>query len=297
MGILDALIKNPFVPGTAWHRNARQALMCSGLLAASLALCVPARAQTFTMNEECRAGVAAASALNAGGDHAGALNAFDALVDECDTRDGKEQIQAGRASALNGLGRYDDAITAANAALEASKDKSLEAYFERALAQESLGRPADAKADYDRVIELTEKNQNVAERATIYAKVADMNFRAGKQTEAQFYMANAIELDPDNPDFLLQRGDWASVDGDYARAREDYDRAAAMAPDDADVFLARTESNLRQMESKYGTTQAGELRNSMTESEKSLLCKDLNRALELGVQDMKLDMFAALTCR
>jgi tetratricopeptide (TPR) repeat protein len=249
------------------------------------------------MNKQCRAEVTAANMLNEGGDFAGAIAAFDGLVDECKTKDARESIQAGRAMAFNGNGQYEAAISASDAALEASGDKSLEAYFERAFAQERLGRTADAKADYDRIIELTEKNKNAADRATIYAKVADMNYRAGKPAEAQFYIANAIELDSDNVNFLLQRGDWASVDGDYARAREDYDRAAEMAPENVGVFLARTESNLREMEGKYGTAQAGELRSRMTKAEKLQVCNDLTRALELGHQDMKLDMFAALTCR
>lgn len=267
------------------------------LLPLLLALSAGAEAQTFTMGKDCRAQVAQGDALNDARQFAEALATFEALVEECRTRDGKEAVQVGRARALNGLGRHDEAVTAANQALEATKDKSLFALFERAYAEEQLGQTDAAAADYDRMIELTEKNQNVAERATLYAKVADLNYRAGKPAEAERYLAQAIELDPANPDFLIQRGDWAALDGDYDRAFAEYDRAVAAGRTDAGMYEIRANARIRQMQGKYGTDNVQELRGKMSPAETELVCVETRQALELGLRDMQLDMFSALVCR
>jgi tetratricopeptide (TPR) repeat protein len=257
----------------------------------------PAWAQTFTMNKECRAAVAAANGLNDAKQYAESLSAFDAIVDQCDTKDGKEAVQVGRARALNGLGRHEEAITAADAALEVTKDTSLFAYFERAYAQEQMGMADSAAADYNRIIELTEKNQNVAERATIYAKVADLNYKAGKPAEAEQYLAKAMELDPGNPNFAIQRGDWAAWDGNYDAAFVEYDKAVAAGKADVEMYQIRSNARIRQMESKYGTNNVQELRGKMTPEETRLVCSETTKAIELGLKDMKMDMFAALVCR
>jgi tetratricopeptide (TPR) repeat protein len=266
-------------------------------LVALLACSAGAEAQTFTMNKECRASVEEGNRLNDVPDSGAALAVFDALVEECKTRDGKEAVQVGRARALNGLGRYDEAIAAANAALEATKDKSLFAYFERAYAQEQLGMTDAAAADYNRIIELTERNENVAERATIYAKVADLNYRAGRTAEAEQYLAKAAELDPGNPNFLIQRGDWAAHDGDYDAAFVEYDRAVAAGKADAEMYQIRANARIREMQGKYGTDNVQELRSRMTPAEKELVCVETKKALALGLKDMQMDMFSALVCR
>ncbi len=256
-----------------------------------------AQAQTITMNKACRTQVAAAQQGVDGGQFATALAAFDGLVDKCKSRDAKEQIQVGRAAALNGLGRHEDAITAAEAALEVTKDQSLNAHFERAYAAEKLGRVEQARADYDRIIELTAKNRNVKERATVYAKLADMSYRNGDANGAEEYLATAMQLDSANPDFHLQRGDWASAQGNYDQAFKEYDQAASLAGSDPDVYVARTESRLKMVQEKYGTTDSGELRSKMSPAEKEMVCTEMNQALGLGLRNMQFDMFSALVCR
>jgi len=116
----------------------------------------PASAQLITMSKECRAQVAQGNEMNAAGDYRRALDLFTGIAADCDTRDGKEAVQVGIASAQNGLYNYPEAIAAANLALEVSKGTSLNALFERAIAQEKSGNMAAATADYDRIIELTE---------------------------------------------------------------------------------------------------------------------------------------------
>jgi tetratricopeptide (TPR) repeat protein len=278
-------------------RNALTRCWAPALALLAFSVAVPASAQTFTMNKDCRAAVAAGDQLNDTKQYAEALAAFDAIVEQCDTKDGKEAVQVGRARALNGLGRHDDAIAAADKALEVTKNTSLFAYFERAYAQEQMGMTDSAAADYNRIIELTEKNQNVAERATIYAKVADLNYKAGKPAEAEQYLAKAMELDPGNPNFAIQRGDWAAWDGNYDAAFVEYDQAVAAGKADVEMYQIRSNARIRQMESKYGTNNVQELRSKMTPEETGLVCAETNKAIELGLKDMKMDMFAALVCR
>ncbi len=256
-----------------------------------------AHAQTFTMGKECRGKVEAAQQLNDARDYTNALAAFDAVHGACDTKDAREAIQGGRAHALNGLGRHAEAIDAANRALKVSKDQSLVGYFERAIAQEKLGNMDAATEDYNRIIALTEKNKNVKERATIYAKVADMNARAGKKAEAETYYAKALELDPGNPDFDVLRGDWAVLAGDYDTAFRSYDAAMAKGKAGADMYQIRSEARIKQMQDKYGTTNVQQLRGKMTPQETAQVCAELGKAAELGLKDMKLDMFSALVCK
>lgn len=267
------------------------------LLLFMLAIGESAEAQLFTMNEECRNSVAEAEGLAASGDYSRALDLYSSLVEECDSRDGVEAVQVGIARAQNGLRNYDEAIAAANVALEETKQEGLNALFERARAEESLGNMAAAQADYDRMIELTEMNQNVAERATLYAKVANMNYRAGKPAEAEQYLATAMELDPGNPGPYILRGDWAINDGDYEKGFDDYDRAVELGRTDAEMYGIRSDARIGMLQEKYGTENVQELRAQMTPGEKDLVCADSKKALDLGLRDMQMDMFVALVCR
>jgi tetratricopeptide (TPR) repeat protein len=256
-----------------------------------------ANAQLITMSKECRASIDEASALLDSGEYGAALNQYTGLVEDCDTKDGTEAVQVGLARAHNGLQEYTEAIAAADVALENSKNTSINAYFEKALAEEKLGNNAAAAENYQHIIDLTEKNQNVAERATIYAKVANLNYRAGRQADADQYLQNAMQLDPDNPDYLIQRGDWAANDGDYNLAFENYDQAVSMGRTDADMYAIRSDARMQEMQKKYGTDNVQELRSKMTPEETSKLCADSKKALDLGLRDMQMDMFVALVCR
>ena len=256
-----------------------------------------AQAQTFTMGKECRAQVAAANQMNDDGSYSDALAAFDAIVKKCDTKDGKEAVQVGRAHALNGMGQYNEAIEAANAALKVTKDKSLFGHFERAYAYEQMGNMEAATADYNTIIELTEKNENVAERATIYTKVADLYYKSGKTADAETYLAKAKELDPSNPNPYVIEGDWAVRRGDYDAAFAAYDQPVAMGFTGAAIYEIRAEARLKQMEDKYGTTNTQELRSKMTPTETQQVCAEVTKALQAGLVDMKLDMFSALVCQ
>ena len=279
-------------------RSIRLFLIQLLLIAGGLSLlAAAAEAQLITMSKECRSQLAGAESMRQAGNFRGAIDTLEGMTERCDTRDAREQIPVEKARAYNGLGQFENAIAAAEDALEASDGKNINALFEKALAQEGLGDTAAAEQSYDRIIALTEKNENVAERATIYAKVANLNYRAGNRGKAESYLEQAMLLDPGNPNYHVQRGDWFVNDGDYERGFESYDRAASMGLRDADLYALRAEARIRMVQRKYGTENVQELRSRMTESDRNLVCTDLREALDLGLRDMQLDMFSALVCR
>jgi tetratricopeptide (TPR) repeat protein len=264
--------------------------------ALGLVLALPAAAATRDARGACEDAIAAAGLRSDAGDYAAALATFDSLATKCKNKKQRVAIQVGRAHALNGSKQYAAAITAADSALKDDKEH-LFALFERATANERLGNGDVARGDYERIIALTEKNQNVKERATLYAKVADLNQKAGRTAEADSLLTKAIALDGANPDFAIMEGDWAMRRGDRAAADAAYDRAEQMGVPGLEVHTIRAEGSVRMVQEKHGTTNAQELRAKMTPEEKTMVCTDVNRALSLGWKEPRMDMFAALVCR
>jgi hypothetical protein len=82
----------------------------------------------------------------------------------------------------------------------------------------------------------------------------------------------------------------------FDRAFVSYDKAKLMDPNNLELAIARSNTRLRMMDSKYGTSKAQELRTKMTNDEKSLLCSDLTHLLSLGYKDMNKELFVALLC-
>ena len=277
-------------------RTVRRHAATIGLLFLLGPVAMPAHAESLVVSNDCDDQIAAASLLNSSGDYAGALAAFDAIVEECDGKSVRIAIQTNRAHALIRLGQYTEAYTAANAAIE-DDDKHLFALSERAYANERLGNIDLAIADYNRIIELTEKNENVADRATNYAKVADLYYKQGNTAEAQANMAKAIELDPTNPDFAIIQGDWAASSGDYDAAQASYDQAIAKGMSESEAYQIKAETSVKQVQKKYDTTNAQELRAQMSPAETEKVCSDVKKAIDLGWMNPQMDMFVALVCK
>jgi tetratricopeptide (TPR) repeat protein len=101
----------------------------------------------------------------------------------CDAYDAKEKAYAGKATALNGLKQYNDALTAANEGLKISST-GVDNMFQKASAELGLGMQAEAKADFAKIIDMTAKNKNVKERATIYGKIAELDLRENMYSDA-----------------------------------------------------------------------------------------------------------------
>lgn len=257
----------------------------------------PAHAQLITMSKECREAVASGDAMNAAGNYQEALNLFTGIVEECDTKDGSEAVQVGLAKAHNGLGQYAEAVAAADLALEVSKQDSLGALHEKAVALEAQGDLQGAKDQYLAIIALTENNVDTAARANNYAKVADLEYRSENRQSANAYLDKAIELDPDNPAYNVQRGDWATNEGDAARAQAELDAAAAKGGSSPEMYAIRFETTMKSMQEKYGTDNVQALRSSMTAAETESICRDARGAIDNGLADMQIEMFIALVCK
>ncbi len=272
--------------------NTRKLLICILVMAVSTGY-----AQTFTMGKKCREALASAQAALSSQSYQDALALYQAFAGDCKTKDAKEQAAIGMAEAYNGLGMYEEAIAQADAALKVTKDRSLSGHFQKGVALNRLGDVEGSQQELQKVMELTEGNQNSAQRASNYALMAAMYDRQmGQMDSALVYLNKAKELDPGNVKYTLQEGDMYLVHEDYKTAYAKYDEAAQLDPASMDPYVSKANAGLYQMEKKYGTTKAQELRDKMTEAEKTAICGDLTKAMELGYRDMNKEMFKALVC-
>ena len=253
--------------------------------------------QLFTMSNKCLEQTKRASVMNDEEKYDSALILYNSITKSCNSKDGKEIIFNGKARSYNGQKKYDDAIAMANESLKLTKNTSINAYFERAMAYSGKKETDKSRADFTRIIELTEKNKNVKERATIYAMIGDQYFKSGMKDSATASLNKAIELDPANASFIIQQGDMEVKGKDYNKAFEYYDKAVAMGRTDVDMYKIRAGARMKMVQDKYKTTNAQELRSKMTPKEKEQVCTELNKAIELGYKNMQADMFSALVCK
>jgi len=70
-----------------------------------------------------------------------------------------------------------------------------------------------------------------------------------------------------------------------------------MGKTDAEMYSIRSNARIKEMQEKYHTTNAQELRSKMSAKEKELVCSDLKKAISLGLKDMKQEMFSSLVCK
>ena len=117
-------------------------------------------AQTFTMGKKCRASLESAETALESKNYAQALDLYKLFSSKCKTRDAKEAAAVGNAEAYNGLENYTEAIAQADIALKITKNKSLNGYFQKAVAQNKMGDVAGSKQSLNSVMTLTENNKN-----------------------------------------------------------------------------------------------------------------------------------------
>jgi tetratricopeptide (TPR) repeat protein len=233
---------------------------------------------------------------NKAGNYSAALDNFNKVLSKCDAYDAKEKGYAGKAAALNGLQQYNDALTAANAGLKIN-GSSLDNLFERANAELALGMIDNAKADLNTITNLTGKNRNTAERATIYAKIAEAETRQGAYSDALQHIGNAISMDPSNLNFYVQRGDINVAAGNLSTAIDNYDEAISKGKDDAEAWKARTATLIKLYEKKYNTDNADVLKRKINASDKQNLCSSIQTAQARGLRDVQIDLVQASICR
>lgn len=253
--------------------------------------------QTFTMGKKCRASLETAKAELLAENYSQALVLFESFSSKCKTRDSKEAAALGKAEAYNQLKQYSLAIEEADKALKITKQKSLNGHFQKAIALNKTGDVNGSKTELNQLIILTEKNENISQRASNYALMAALYERQLSDIDsAQVYLEKAKAMDPNNANYLIQEGTMYSSLNNFSKAFESYNQAKKMSPENLELAIAMSNTRLRMMEDKYGTRKAQELREKMTSAETDLLCTDLKKAKALGSKDMNKDLFIALVC-
>jgi len=263
------------------------------LLAGALSYC---KSGLVTMSNSCYNTIATAESQNKSGNYSAALENFNNVLSKCDAYDAKEKAYAGKAASLNGLKQYNDALAAANAGLKISQS-SINNLFEKASAELGLGMNAEAKADLNTVLSLTEKNLHASDRAIIYAKIAALDSRQKMYADAMNNIGQAITLDSSNPDFFVLKGDIQSASGNFDDALSSYDEAIAKGKNDFTAYKAKVTAMLKMNQKKYGTDNADVLAKKMSSSEKQNLCGSIRSAQDKGMKDITIDLTQAAICK
>jgi tetratricopeptide (TPR) repeat protein len=250
----------------------------------------------ITMSNKCYEMVKTGNAANESGQYDQALNTFETVLSECSAKDAKESGNAGKARALNGLNRHEEAITAADAALKASRNTSIAALFERADAHYSLNQIDEATEDYKQITAISAKNENVKERASIFAKLAELDFKQNRKEDALDNIDKAISLDPSNASWHILKGDFYAKDGDLDAAFESYDKALETSSDKASIYKLRAFAFTNAMQEKHHTRDAAELKSRMSGEEKQQFCKEWKRVFDGGYKNAQQDLYYSLIC-
>jgi len=261
---------------------------------ALLVIGLAAKSQTVTMSNNCTKMLSQIESYNTAQMYDSSLAVFPTFDKKCTAKDAKFKGGSAKAHAYNGLENYQEALTAANIALKANP-RWITAYFERAVAYAGNGQIPESKADYNKIIELSAKNQNTDARASIYAMLADISFKQGQNDSAFSMMDSALTLKKD-PIYFIQRGDMHYKLKDYEKAFGDYDNAVAAGKADFEMYAIRSAQRLRIYQQKYGTENVNELNKKMSTEEKKLVCKELTKLKSFGRKNMKFDMTYTFLC-
>lgn len=252
-------------------------------------------AQTFTMSNNCTRMLKQAEKYNEAKMYDSALLVFTRFDGKCKAKDAKFKGGSEKAHAYNGLGKYNEALDAANVSVSAN-NRWISGYFERAFAYAGLGMTKESKADYNKIIELSEKNRDTDARAATFSMLADISFKQGDSDSAFAMLEKAIELKKD-PKFLIQKGDLFYASGDYDAAFKEYYNAVETGRNDYDMALLISQQRLRIYQKKYGSENVNELAKKMSADEKQKLCGDLTKMRSFNVRNMSWDMANTMLCQ
>ena len=269
-------------------------LFIAGLCILSLTNC---RSGLVTMTNGCYKTIQAGQASNAAGNYSAALDQFNEVLTKCNAYDAKEQANAGKAEAYNGLKQYSDALAAANEGLKINKT-SVDNLFQKASAELGLKMRAEAKADFAQIIDLTQKNRNTKDRATIYAKMAEIDLKQKMYTDAMTNAEQAIAADNSNADFYILKGDIYSAQKDYSNAMLAYNQASTYGGNSSKVWAAKIEAETKSLQQKYSTRDnAADLAGKLSADEKNTLCSDISQAKSSGVKNQGIDLLQLSICK
>lgn len=249
-----------------------------------------------TMSNSCYDFINQGQAQNKSGNYTAALDDFNKVLQKCDAYDAKEKGYAGKAAALNGLQQYSDALDAAKKGLAINRT-SLDNLFEKANAEIGLGNYSDARTDLNVISQLTGKNRNIPQRATLYSKMAEIDTRQQHYDQALQDMQQAIAMDGSNLKFYMQVGDIHVAAGNYTAAIGSYAEAIAKGKNDAEAWKAKTTTIIKLYQSKYNATDAGVLARKISAADRQNLCSNISLAKQAGLQDMGIDLVQASICK
>lgn len=270
-------------------------ILATGLIGLALVFS-ECKSGLVTTSNSCYNAISSGQSQNAAGDYSNALDNFNTVLKKCDAYDAKEKAYAGKATALNGLRRYNEAIDAANAGLKINKT-SIDNLFAKANAELGLGMYPDAKADLNSITDLTQKNRNTAQRATIYAKMAEIDTRQQMYNDALNNIQLAINTDNGNTAFYIQRGDINMAAGNMQAAIGNYEEAIAKDGSNTTAWKAKTTAIIKLYQKKYGTNDAGALGRKMSGAERQTLCSSIRSSQEKGVKDAAIDLVQLSVCK
>ena len=137
-----------------------------------------------------------------------------------------------RGVAKNALGRHEQAIADFNEALRLTPDDA-EAYSNRGVAKNALGQYKDAIADHDEAIRLK------PDYAAAYSNRGNAKDDLGLHEEAIADHDEAIRLKPDYAEGYNNRGSTKSALGQHKEAIADHDEAIRLKPDLAEAYYNR----------------------------------------------------------
>ena len=255
------------------------------------------RSGLVTMTNGCYKSIEAGKADNQAGNYSAAVDQFNQVLTKCDAYDAKEQANAGKAEAYNGLKQYNDALAAANEGLKINKS-SVDNLFQKANAELGLKMNADAKADLSQIIDLTQKNKNAKDRATIYAKMAEIDLKQNMYNDAMNNVETAISSDNTNADFYILKGDIYTAQNDYTNAASAYDQAISYGSNNAKAWNAKIEAEIKSYQQKYSTgSNAADLAGKISVTDKKILCSDITQAKKNGVKNANIDLLRVSICK
>ena len=268
--------------------------ICLGLCMLLLMNC---RSGLVTMTNACYDAVKQGAAYNEAGNYSAAAEQFNTVLKKCDAFDAEEKGYAGLATAYNGMKQYNQAFDAANAGLKVS-NTSVDNMFQKAAAELGLNMQAEAKADFVKIIDMTQNNQNVKERATIYGKIAQLDLQQKMYSDAMNNIETAISTDNTNPDFYILKGDIYAAQNMYADANTAYDQAVTYGGNNAKAWQAKVEAEAKLMQKEYGTgSNAANLSSKISTSDRQVLCSDITEAKKYGVNAQSIDLLQLAICK
>jgi Tfp pilus assembly protein PilF len=271
--------------------------ICVFMIGMSLAFGKVTMGQLITMSNKCYDQVKKGKVQLDSSRYSNALQTFDKVLKDCTAKDGKIEGNIGRARALNGLKRYDEAISNAGTAISTSKNTNVMAYYTRSFAYQKTGKTEEARKDLEMITNLTKKNRDVKSRATMFANLAEIDKAEANYVSAKSNLAEAIALDSANGDFYIQRGDVSMKEKKYDEAFSDYDKAVKHGKNDVNMYSIRSNARIKQMQDKYKTQNGNELAQKMNAGEKKMVCTELTKALSMGLRNIQLDLFSNMICK